>query len=286
MLYSYQGAEPQELPERIKFPDGRTHYLAENSLTDEELEQAGWLGPISRPPYQQGAEKLVWDADALSFQVQPLTDEEKEALWVTKQASNSQKIAELRTIAQIRREQFTELGVSTEAINSFLTLLEAAELESTNPFELKLPSVSLLGIAPGDVSFEDPFTEWLKANYESNLEHGYKVVLNELEVTDAVLFEAHKQAVTGAFLQEYLSSSFTALAIVSGFRDNFNGTGEIQIATMGATDGVRVVVDGEELVVADNKALLKGRGAHTVAVTPLLANEPCGKTETTQITLI
>jgi hypothetical protein len=286
MLYSYQGKEPQELPERIKFPDGRTHYLAENSLTDEELELAGWIGPIAQPPYQQGTEKRVWDSETLSYQVQPLTDAEKEALWVTKQASNSQQIAELRAIAHIRREQLIELGVGVEAIDSFLTLLGAAELNSTNPFELRLPSVSLLGVAPGIVSLEDPFTEWLKANYESNLEHGYKVVINELEVTDAALFEAHKQAVTNTFLQEYLSTSFTALAFVASFNDNFNGTGELQIAVMGDADGARITSDGEELSLAENKALLKGRGSHTVEVTPLLANEPCGRTEKTEITLI
>lgn len=286
MLYSYQGAEPQELPERIKFPDGRTHYLAEGALTTEELEAAGWLGPITRPPFQQGTEKLVWDVDALSYQVQPLSESERQTLWAVRQANNAQQIAELRAIAQVRREQLNELGVTTEAIDSFLALLGSTEIQSQNPFELRLPSVSLLGVAPGAVRLEDPFVEWLKQNYESNIEHGYKVVVNELEVTDPVLFEAHKQATANLFLEEYLTASFTGIAFVYAFRDNYNGTGEVILATLGSVDSLRVTSGEEELVVSDNKALLKGRGSHKVEVTPLLGGEPCGKTEIAVITLI
>lgn len=287
MLYSYQGNEPQELPERIKFPDGRTHYLTEGALSEEELSFAGWEGPIEQPPHTLGTEKLVWDSENSEYRVELLSDLEKEELWATRKAANSQRIQELKEIAAERKSQLTELGISTEAVDSFLALLSAAEFESINPFELRLPSVTLLGITPQRVAFQDPFEEWLKEHYESDLSHGYKVVLNQLEVTDPVLFAAHKQATINNFLADYLEEQFSALAYVSGFKDNFNGTGEVSVTALGSFDIVSVVLDEqEELVLEEGKALVKGRGRHSLKVTPITASTPCGKAETVEITLI
>lgn len=287
MLYSYQSNKPQELPQRIKFPDGRTHYLAEGELSKEQLSFAGWEGPIEIPPFILGSEKLVWDSEISVYKVESLTESEKQELWAPRKEENTLKILELKEIATERKIQLAELGASTGAVENFLNLLSSAEFESINPFELRLPSTTLLGVVPYTVEYQNPFDEWLKEHYESDLSHGYIVRANELNVNDPILFAAHKQAKINEFLTDYLEAQFSAIAYISQFRDNLNGTGELTISSMGVFDAVSVVIDDQEgLEPEGGKVLLKGSGLHTIKVMPTITSAPCGKVEIAQITII
>jgi hypothetical protein len=76
-LYSFQGQEPQPLPEKIRFSDGSTRTDA-STFTDEELTSAGFTGPYSRPEYNPEYQRLHWDSEKLSFVIEDISEEE---LW-------------------------------------------------------------------------------------------------------------------------------------------------------------------------------------------------------------
>jgi hypothetical protein len=74
-LYSFQGQEPQPLPEKIRFSDGSTRTDA-STFTDEDLVNAGFSGPYAIPSFDQEYQKLIWNSDTLSFVVEDISDDE------------------------------------------------------------------------------------------------------------------------------------------------------------------------------------------------------------------
>ena len=62
-LYSYQGQEPQELPERIRLSDGRTR-TDPSSFTAEEIKDAGFTGPYERPEFNSEIETQSWNSES------------------------------------------------------------------------------------------------------------------------------------------------------------------------------------------------------------------------------
>lgn len=74
-LYSYQGQEPQRLPERISLSDGRSR-TDPSSFTEEELDDVGITGPYEIPEYNQEYQRRHWNSETLSYVVEDKTDEE------------------------------------------------------------------------------------------------------------------------------------------------------------------------------------------------------------------
>lgn len=62
MLYSLNGGAPAELPFRITLPNGFTR-TDPSSFTKEEIEEAGYVGPISIPTFDPTKESIVWDGE-------------------------------------------------------------------------------------------------------------------------------------------------------------------------------------------------------------------------------
>ena len=61
-LYSYQGQEPQELPERIRLSDGRTR-TDSSTFTEVEIASAGFTGPYEKPEFNSEIETQEWDGE-------------------------------------------------------------------------------------------------------------------------------------------------------------------------------------------------------------------------------
>lgn len=59
-LYSYKGQEPSILPERIRLDDGSTR-TSLDKLTQGELEDIGFVGPIEKPIYNKINQNLDWN---------------------------------------------------------------------------------------------------------------------------------------------------------------------------------------------------------------------------------
>jgi hypothetical protein len=77
--YSSNGAYPQELPDYWRFEDGTLRRdLPE--LTDEELEELGWFGPIEIPPIAGTSpytHSYKWNSETLSFDATELDQFER-----------------------------------------------------------------------------------------------------------------------------------------------------------------------------------------------------------------
>jgi hypothetical protein len=286
MLYSFQGAEPTELPNRIKFPGGRTHYLSEGELSTEELAEAGWTGPFTPPPFELGAEKLQWDSELESYRVIELSEEERASLWLQKGLENNEVIKELRAVAVARKGQLEALGLSTAAVDQFVAYLNAIGLDNQNPFYLRLPSLTLLGIVPGVRALNDPFHEWLKQHFESDLSHGYHVEGEDLQIRDEGLFEAHKVAVMPEFLSATLEAQYSCVAFFSRVEDHFNATGDVLINAYGSYDELVVTDNGVELTVEHDQVRLNGTGRHELELKATKAGQLCSNKDVLTVELI
>ena len=77
--YSPNGAYPQDLPDYWRFEDGTLRRdLPE--LTDEELEELGWFGPIEFPPFEGTSyytHSFEWNSETISFDATELDEFEK-----------------------------------------------------------------------------------------------------------------------------------------------------------------------------------------------------------------
>ena len=73
-LYSYQGQEPQELPERIRVSNGKTR-TDSSSFTAEEISNAGFTGPYERPEYDEEIETQSWNFESKKWVTTPIPDE-------------------------------------------------------------------------------------------------------------------------------------------------------------------------------------------------------------------
>jgi hypothetical protein len=75
LLYSYQNQPPVPLPERFRLPDGLTR---RPPLTDEELGELGWAGPINVPSFDPETQVLQWDTNDMEYVVLDLAPQELE----------------------------------------------------------------------------------------------------------------------------------------------------------------------------------------------------------------
>jgi hypothetical protein len=73
-LYSHQGQEPQELPERIRLSDGRSR-TDSSTFTEEELANAGFTGPYNYPEYDDNYhESVSWNSELKQWDIIPLPE--------------------------------------------------------------------------------------------------------------------------------------------------------------------------------------------------------------------
>ena len=65
-LYSLNGEEPIQLPNRIRFENGLTKTDI-STFTIEDLESVGFSGPYDRPSIDSNTQEIFWDSESLSF---------------------------------------------------------------------------------------------------------------------------------------------------------------------------------------------------------------------------
>lgn len=59
-LYSYKGQEPDVLPKRIRLDNGDTR-TSLGELSQSQLEEFGFVGPIEKPIFNQISQRLEWN---------------------------------------------------------------------------------------------------------------------------------------------------------------------------------------------------------------------------------
>jgi hypothetical protein len=72
-LYSYEGQEPTTLPFRVILKSGESR-TSLNELSDSELNEIGFIGPITKPVFDEDTHKIEWDG--LEYKILELTEEE------------------------------------------------------------------------------------------------------------------------------------------------------------------------------------------------------------------
>ncbi len=67
-LYSFSGQEPKELPDRIRLPGGYTK-TDRTTFSEQDLIDAGYIGPFEKPEYDPQKQELIWDSESLSYTI-------------------------------------------------------------------------------------------------------------------------------------------------------------------------------------------------------------------------
>lgn len=74
-----EGNYPQQLPDYWRSPD-KIIYINLNQLSDYELQELGWKGPIQTPPFEGISEythEIKWNSNTRSFDIRELSGQEK-----------------------------------------------------------------------------------------------------------------------------------------------------------------------------------------------------------------
>ena len=67
-LYSYKGADPHPLPERLRLSDGTTR-TDPSTFTNAEITDAGFTGPYTRPDVDDQDGMIGWNSEKLEYEV-------------------------------------------------------------------------------------------------------------------------------------------------------------------------------------------------------------------------
>lgn len=78
-LYSFKGARPTQLPNRIKLSNGFTK-TDSSTFTEADLADAGWI-PVEYPPVVEYPNKLEWDGGNMQWVIRSPNDTETQFKW-------------------------------------------------------------------------------------------------------------------------------------------------------------------------------------------------------------
>lgn len=109
-LYSYKGARPTQLPNRLKFADGTTR-TDKSTFTEQEIIDAGWT-LVDDPPVIEYPNKLEWDGSTLSWTIRPPNQSEVAFRWQEIQKECQRRLAE----TDYKVIKAVELGTSVDPI--------------------------------------------------------------------------------------------------------------------------------------------------------------------------
>lgn len=131
MLYSYKNQEPSDLPFRIRLDDGSTR-TSLNKLSDNELKSLGFIGPITKPEFDDTIQKIVWNGN--EYEIIELNEkeiEEKKSEDRIKNIQNInynffwQKLIESNFYRKLRSAASQSLGANTLCTELMIIFSEA-----------------------------------------------------------------------------------------------------------------------------------------------------------------
>jgi hypothetical protein len=134
--YSPNGAYPQELPDYWKFADG-TIRTDLPELSDSELEDLGWFGPIEMPPTPGTSyytHSYEWNSETLSFDATELEEYEKERRVDYNRFWNS--LLESSAYQTIRAYASQSLEVNVYC-TEFIALISDAKMRNANKVKIQ-----------------------------------------------------------------------------------------------------------------------------------------------------
>jgi len=283
-LFSKDGAEPAPLPDRVRLGSSTAYLNAEadlgNEYTSDDLVQYGYIGPIEKPLFDCNRQTLVWDGT--QYVATDLSDEALEAHWASGVEELSNRIKALQDQAELRRAQLIQAGVSTSAVDGFLTRLLAADAASSCPMEVVLPSPAMLYFVNSAQVAHPLADEWCRNNWSSDIDWGY------ISTDDGAYFEVTNKEIYNAFLATHkeeidiyaLGQEFQALVYPVQYTDNFYRTASVVVELVGDAIGYTYSIDGGvDVIMSDDELIftITGSGEHVISLAPL-SESGSGKT--------
>jgi hypothetical protein len=147
MLYSYNGAYPTVLPDRIRLSNGTTR-TNKSTFTAEEIADAGYvLAPVRDLPYDVTRKKVAWDGN--NWTIEDITEAERQQVLSEKRTviNNfiNSEIYRLHCILYVSpggaddtaNDQYFNENISVEDRNKILNHIEEWKkyLDMENPFD-------------------------------------------------------------------------------------------------------------------------------------------------------
>lgn len=130
-LYSPNGAHPQELPDYWRFEDGTVRTDLPD-LSDEQLRDLGWFGPIDMPPTvgtSYYTHDYEWNSETLSYDATEVDEFEKERRVDYQRFWNL--LLDTSVYTKIKSTASQSLSANT-LVTEFIALLTDAKMNSAN----------------------------------------------------------------------------------------------------------------------------------------------------------
>jgi len=134
-LYSYKNQEPTALPFRIRLDDGSTR-TSLNELSVEELQDLGFIGPITKPEFDENTQRIEWTGS--SYEIIELTEEE-----ISQRVAEKEAEERKQKLENIDYNRFWELLITSGVYKK----LRAAALQSLAANTLCTELIALFGDA-------------------------------------------------------------------------------------------------------------------------------------------
>lgn len=131
--YSINGEFPQEIPDRWRFSDGTVRTDLQE-LTDEELAELGWFGPIQEPPFPGTSyytHDFKWNSETMSFDATEVSWDDRKVrvnykmFWY--ELLNTSAYAKIKSVA-------SQSLLANTLITEFIALLTEAKIGEHNDY--------------------------------------------------------------------------------------------------------------------------------------------------------
>lgn len=141
-LYSFKGARPTQLPNRIKLSNGFTK-TDQSTFTTEDLADAGWI-PVDNPPTVDYPNKLEWNSETLEWYTRPPNEAETQFKWQEIRRDCEKKLAETdyKVIKAIELNRPMDIGY-TEYRQALRDLYN--NINNVDPWAVEYPVVNTSG---------------------------------------------------------------------------------------------------------------------------------------------
>jgi|TARA_Y100000052_G_scaffold26972_1_gene33190 hypothetical protein len=145
MLYSFNKAEPKELPFKIYLSNGKVR-TDPSSFSDDEIADAGYVYAGFAPAHDTATQKATWDGTAwvISNKTTEELQAEKDVLWKEIREQRDQKINEFEwRISRYLSETRQGINPTTDTISDLDSYVQDLRniTKQTDPSNITWPTI-------------------------------------------------------------------------------------------------------------------------------------------------
>lgn len=188
-LYSYKGKKPTKLPFRIRLDNGSTR-TSLSELNVEELESLGFVGPITKPEFNEDTQRIEWTGSL--YEIIELTEEE-----IAQKIADKEAEEYLQKLENIDYNRFWELLITSGIYKK----LRASASQSLTANTLCTELIALFGDAKAgkaNIRLIQKYMNILFLNFEFTLE--------EIEELQGFMNDTNLNVIYTLPDEEYLST--------------------------------------------------------------------------------